>query len=179
MPPHHQVLAPFLPVAAAATLSELLLGDGLVSVAEFREAFKTVSVAVRRQVRDATGASLPSLGMARQTADEARLHAHFPVYDPRTPRIAAATVEDTDNADDVWSAGDFIKLTFDMPTDLAAARGDRAFVDRLFRIEPPIGADYSGEWRTDRLFRIQARGAPCALHAHCARALHAHWMQTA
>ena len=31
MPPHHQVLAPFLPVAAAATLSELLLGDGLVS----------------------------------------------------------------------------------------------------------------------------------------------------
>ena len=43
-----------------------------------------------------------------------------------------------------------------MPTDRAAARGDKAFVDRLFRIQPPIGADYSGEWQTDRLFRIQA-----------------------
>jgi hypothetical protein len=29
------------------------------------------------------------------------------------------------------SAGDFITLTFDMPTDRAAARGDKAFVDRL------------------------------------------------
>ena len=43
-----------------------------------------------------------------------------------------------------------------MPTDRAAARGDKSFVDRLFRLEPTIGADYSGEWRTDRLFRIQA-----------------------
>ena len=75
---------------------------------------------------------------------------------PRAPRIASASVEDTDNADEVWSAGDFITLTFDMPTDRAAARGDKAFVDRLFRIQPPIGADYSGEWQTDRLFRIQA-----------------------
>ena len=84
------------------------------------------------------------------------MHAHFPVYGDRTPRIASASVEDTDNADDVWSSGDFITLTFDMPTDRAAARGDKAFVDRLFRIQPPIGADYSGEWQTDRLFRIQA-----------------------
>ena len=43
-----------------------------------------------------------------------------------------------------------------MPTDRAAWTGDKAFVDRLFRIQPPIGADYSGEWQTDRLFRIQA-----------------------
>ena len=86
---------------------------------------------MRREVRDATGASLPSLGMARMTEAEARLHAHFPVYGGRTPRIASASVEDTDNADDVWSAGDFITLTFDMPTDRAAARGDKAFVDRL------------------------------------------------
>jgi len=44
-----------------------------------------------------------------------------------------------------------------MPTDRAAWTGDKAFVDRLFRIQPPIGADYSGEWQTDRLFRIQVR----------------------
>ena len=97
-------------------------------------------------MRDATGTSLPSLGMARMTAAEARLHAHFPVYGDITPRIASASVEDTDNADDVWSPGDFLTINFDMPTDRAAWTGDKAFVDRLFRIQPPIGADYSGEW---------------------------------
>ena len=42
------------------------------------------------------------------------------------------------------------------PTPDPSPNPNQAFVDRLFRIQPPIGADYSGEWLTDRLFRIQA-----------------------
>ena len=43
-------LAPFVPIEAAATLAALLMDDGIVSVAEFKAAFETVSVTVRRQV---------------------------------------------------------------------------------------------------------------------------------
>ena len=57
IPMDHQldVLAPFLPAEAAATLQALRLGDDmdLVSVAEFKAAFETVHVTVRREVRDA------------------------------------------------------------------------------------------------------------------------------
>ena len=51
-----------------------------------------------------------------------------------------------------WSAGDFITVSFDMATDRAASAGDKAFVDRLLRIDPPLGTDYSGEWVDDTAF---------------------------
>ena len=149
-------LQPHMPVETASKLATLLQGDGVITVAEYQAAFPTITVEMRRQVRDKTGQSLPSLGMARMTEDEARVHTHFPVYGTTTPQLVRASVEDTDNKDDTWSPGDFITLTFDMPTNRAAEAGDKAFVDRLFRIEPSIGTDYSGEWVTERLFRIQA-----------------------
>ena len=69
----HWPLTPTLTIpltpALAPTLQALRLGDDmdLVSVAEFKAAFETVHVTVRREVRDATGTSLASLGMARMT----------------------------------------------------------------------------------------------------------------
>jgi hypothetical protein len=58
IPMEHQldVLAPFLPAEAAATLQALRLGDDLdlVTISEFKAAFETVLVTVRREVRDAT-----------------------------------------------------------------------------------------------------------------------------
>ena len=139
-------LQPHMPLETASKLATLLQGDGVITVAEYQAAFPTITVELRRQVRDKTGQSLPSLGMARMTEDEARVHTHFPVYGTTTPQLVRASVEDTDNEDDTWSPGDFITLTFDMPTNRAAEAGDKAFVDRLFRIEPSIGTDYSGEW---------------------------------
>ena len=61
-------------------------------------------------MRDATGRSQPSLGMANATADEARLRSLFPIYDPITPRIVNVTVEDLDNGDSGYGVGDTITV---------------------------------------------------------------------
>ena len=90
------------------------------------------------------------------TAAEARLHAAFPVYGGVTPAIANATAEDRDNADGQWSAGDFITVSFDMATDRAASAGDKAFVDRLLRIDPPLG---TGRGTTGRGGAVRGAGA--------------------
>ena len=65
-------------------------------------------------------------------------------------------LQDVDNADSAFGVGDIITVSFSMGTDLAAVAGDKAFVDRLFSFEPPIGRDYSGEWLGDNLFQVRA-----------------------
>ena len=116
----------------------------------------TIQVDVRREVRDKEGLSLSSTGMAPATAAEDAARFTVRVFDEIVPRIVNATAEDYDNADGVYGRGDVLKVVFDLPTDHGAVSGDKAFVDRLFKIEPPIGADYSGEWADDATFEVRA-----------------------
>ena len=71
--------------------------------------------------------------------NEAKLRSLFPVYDSTVPYIVNVTAEDPDHGDRVYSAGDVIKVHFNMQTDLGAVVGNKAFVDRLLRYEccPP------------------------------------------
>ena len=85
---------------------------------------------------------------------------------PIFPRIVSFVAEDADSADDILSAGDTFKVTFDARarpdeglclsgvTWPCAASGGRRLVDELFDFSTPIGFDYSGAWLTDFAFQI-------------------------
>ena len=45
-----------------------------------------------------------------------------------------------------YRPSDTLLLTFDRPTDRAAGRGDKAYVDSLFTFSEALGDSYSGEW---------------------------------
>ena len=115
-----------------------------------------VSVNVHMPLRDATSRSRPSKGMATATADEAALRSRFPVYNAITPIIVNVTAEDPDNGDATFGTGDVIRVHFSVRTDRGANKGPKAFVDRLFRFDPPIGTDYTGAWLTDQTFEVRA-----------------------
>ena len=122
---------------------------------EFRTGFARVSVTLNSPVRDKSSRSLISLGMIPRTSEEALQRSVFRVFDDTTPFIVNVSAEDEDNADAVYGAGDIITVTFSHGTDLAAAEGNKGFVDRLFSFEPSIGTDYSGVWRSDSLFEVR------------------------
>ena len=115
-----------------------------------------LAVELNTQIRDRASRSRASRGMAPATNDEAELRSRFPVFEPITPYIVNVTAEDYDNADSVFGAGDTITVRFNQPTNLGAAAGEKAFVDRLFRFDPPIGTDYTGEWEDAQTFRVRA-----------------------
>ena len=130
--------------------------DGAVSEGEWREGYANVTVALLAELRDATSRSRVSRGMAPHTPDEARLRSRFPLYEPVVPEIVNVTAEDPDNGDDVFGAGDVLRVHFAQATNRGANSGGKAFVDRLLAFEPPIGASYSGAWRDDMTFVVRA-----------------------
>ena len=82
------------------------------------------------------------------------------------PRIVSFVVDDPDDLDDVYSAGDTLTLGLDMRTNAltapgtgsapATTAGDRAYVDSLFSFSLSLGADYSGGWRDASTFVVTA-----------------------
>ena len=83
------------------------------------------------------------------------------------PTIVRAVVDDPDNADSVFSAGDTLTIIFDMATnraadagdgqgelDAASLAGDRTLVDELFSFSHPLGSRYHGRWIDASIFRI-------------------------
>ena len=78
------------------------------------------------------------------------------MYDGTTPYIVDVTAEDFDHGDTVYGTGDSITTTFSGPTDRGAKSGGKAFVDRLFRFDPTLGADYCGAWVDSRQFVVRA-----------------------
>jgi hypothetical protein len=113
--------------------------DGSISQAEFRAGFARVRVTLNAELRDASSRSLPSLGMAPRTAEEALHRSVYRVYDDPTPRIVNVSAEDADNADTVYGVGDIITVTFSHSTDRAETSGGKPFTDRIFscaRAEP-------------------------------------------
>ena len=82
------------------------------------------------------------------------------------PRLLSVEGYDPDNGDDVYSAGDVLRLQFDIATyegeQPVGQRLSTAAVDRMLRSEfylesqsttrvPSLGKEYAGESRTDRL----------------------------
>ena len=105
------------------------------------------------QVRDKDGLSLSSTGMAPATAAEDAARFTVRASSTRSSLGLSTPPPRTTRADGVYGRGDVLKVVFDLPTDHGAVSGDKAFVDRLFKIEPPIGADYSVSGLTIRDLR--------------------------
>ena len=115
-----------------------------------------VMLTLNKVIRDRTSRSRASAGMAPASLDELKLRSHFPLFESTIPYIVNVTVEDYDNGDAVYGAGDLITVRFNHGTNLGANEGGKAFVDQLFHFDPPIGADYTGEWADARTFRVRA-----------------------
>lgn len=116
----------------------------------------SITVTLVADVRDSTSQSRPSVGMANATEDEKKLRSFFPVFDDTMPYIVNVSAEDYDNGDSVYGEGDIITITYNYRTDRGAYMGNKDFVDRLFRFDPPLGTDYTGEWSDDRTFQVRA-----------------------
>ena len=59
------------------------------------------------------------------------------------PKLLSAMADDPDQGDYIYSAGDTVTIAFDRSTDRGggATSGNKAFVDRLLRFDPPIGTE--------------------------------------
>ena len=62
------------------------------------------------------------------------------------PRLTRYEVLDPDNADTIYSNGDVLALSFDLPTDMGRDSGGRSFVDNFLDFSVQLGIDYSAAW---------------------------------
>lgn len=77
----------------------------------------------------------------------ARYVANFGV----TPRVVLISVDDPDNGDSVYGAGDVVRVYFDQATDGKGA-GDSAYVDSIMSFSMPLGVHYIGAWEDASTF---------------------------
>eukprot|EP00966_Prymnesium_polylepis_P279578 6458823-Prymnesium_polylepis.1 len=94
-------------------------------------------------VRIASGRSVPSRAITPMAASG------------NIPAIDSYVASDPDNGDSVVSVGDILTVVFDAPCDwTGSVRGNRSFVDDIFRFAPELAVDYTGEWHNSSTFRI-------------------------
>jgi hypothetical protein len=88
------------------------------------------------------------------------LQGDFGTFAP--PRIISFVVDDPDDLDEVYSAGDTLTLSLDMATDALSVHepsGDRSYVDSIFTFSLSVGADYSGNWQDSSTFVVTVTDA--------------------
>lgn len=78
---------------------------------------------------------------------------YFEHDDTITPQVVAVVADDPDDADNVYSVGDTITITFDRPTDQPAV-STRTNIDRIMTFSPALGSRYSGRWTTPSTLEI-------------------------
>ena len=88
-------------------------------------------------VRTSSGSSAPSLSQTPTESIAASI-----------PSITSFVAADPNDGDSVASVGDTLTIHFDGVTNYAAGalRGNRSFVDDIFRFSTALGNDYTGEW---------------------------------
>jgi hypothetical protein len=96
-------------------------------------------------VRTSSGSSAPSLSQTPAESIAASI-----------PSITSFVAADPNDGDSVASVGDTLTIHFDGVTNYAAGalRGNRSFVDDIFRFSTALGNDYTGEWVDSSMFVI-------------------------
>lgn len=94
------------------------------------------------------GASAPSPALGVRGAGVGNSDA--PAIVPGTGLLA----DDPDAGDASYGVGDTLTITLTARTNRGAYAGGKDFVDSLFSMVPPLGADYSGGWEDGSVFVI-------------------------
>ena len=94
------------------------------------------------------GASAPSPALGVRGAGVGNSDA--PAIVPGTGLLA----DDPDAGDASYGVGDSLTITLTARTNRGAYAGGKDFVDSLFSMVPPLGADYSGGWEDGSVFVI-------------------------
>ena len=68
--------------------------------------------------------------------------------------VHGLVADDPDAGDTSYGVGDTLTVTLTARTNRGAYEGGKGFVDSLFSMEPPLGADYSGGWDDGSVFVI-------------------------
>ena len=78
-------------------------------------------------------------------------------FGPPTVRVISFEARDPDNADDIFSNGDEIKIDFNIPTNKADLPDDkitRTQLEKVFLFSMSLGLDFVGRWVTSSSLRI-------------------------
>ena len=100
-----------------------------------------------------TAASEPSPELTLRGAGVG--NADAPAIVPGTGLLA----DDPDAGDASYGVGDTLTITLTARTNRGAYAGGKDFVDSLFSMVPPLGADYSGGWEDGSVFVITVLSA--------------------
>ena len=78
-------------------------------------------------------------------------------FGPPTVRVISFEARDPDDADDIFSNGDEIKIDFNVPTNKADLPDDkitRTQLEKVFLFSMSLGLDFVGRWVTSSSLRI-------------------------